>query len=159
MLDPAARKHGPSRDATARLERLARGEAPPAATSGRSNQPQRLETSPAPLDERARGLEGRLRDAGVEALAFEEVRGPAFDALRAHGRAERVASLAYHADTLAEVERRVREIVAAEGAITLARLRDDLDTSRKYAQALLEHLDAKRVTRRRDDDARVLRGR
>jgi selenocysteine-specific elongation factor len=37
-------------------------------------------------------------------------------------------------------------------------LRDELGTSRKYAQALLEHLDAARVTRRRPDDSRVLRG-
>jgi selenocysteine-specific elongation factor len=48
-------------------------------------------------------------------------------------------------------------IVEAEGQITLARLRDELDTSRKFAQALLEHLDAARVTRRRPDDTRVLR--
>ena len=49
------------------------------------------------------------------------------------------------------------EIVAAEGSITLARLRDDLDTSRRYAQALLEALDADRVTLRLPDDRRVLR--
>jgi selenocysteine-specific elongation factor len=53
----------------------------------------------------------------------------------------------------------VRAIVAAEGAITLARLRDELGTSRRYAQALLEHLDAERVTRRLPDDTRVLRRR
>lgn len=37
----------------------------------------------------------------------------------------------------------------------LARLRDEFHTSRKFAQALLEHLDAARVTRRRPDDSRV----
>jgi selenocysteine-specific elongation factor len=47
--------------------------------------------------------------------------------------------------------------VDAEGAVTLGRLRDELRTSRKYAQALLEHLDAARVTRRLPDDSRVLR--
>lgn len=52
---------------------------------------------------------------------------------------------------------RVAEIVAAEGSITLARLRDDLDTSRRYAQALLEALDADRVTLRLPDDRRVVR--
>jgi selenocysteine-specific elongation factor len=41
----------------------------------------------------------------------------------------------------------------------LARLRDELDTSRRYAQALLEHLDAERVTKRMPDDSRVLRRR
>jgi selenocysteine-specific elongation factor len=47
-------------------------------------------------------------------------------------------------------------IVESEGEITLARLRDELHTSRKFAQALLEHLDAARVTRRRPDDSRIL---
>jgi selenocysteine-specific elongation factor len=31
-------------------------------------------------------------------------------------------------------------------------VRDSLGTSRRYAQALLEHLDAKRVTLRRGDE-------
>ena len=42
-------------------------------------------------------------------------------------------------------------------AATIARLRDELGTSRRYAQALLEHLDAERITRRLPDDTRVLR--
>ena len=62
-----------------------------------------------------------------------------------------------HPDALAAVRARVEAIVAAEGAITLARLRDELGTSRKFAQALLEHLDAARVTVRLPDDSRVLR--
>jgi selenocysteine-specific elongation factor len=40
--------------------------------------------------------------------------------------------------------------------VTLARLRDELGTSRKYAEALLEHLDAARYTKRLPDDRRVL---
>jgi selenocysteine-specific elongation factor len=62
-----------------------------------------------------------------------------------------------HTDALADVERRVRAL-AERGEITLPGLRDDLGTSRKYAQALLEHLDAARVTLR-VGDARVLRDR
>jgi selenocysteine-specific elongation factor len=62
-----------------------------------------------------------------------------------------------HPDAIAAVRARVEAVIAAEGSITLARLRDELGTSRRYAQALLEHLDAERVTRRRPDDARVLR--
>lgn len=56
-------------------------------------------------------------------------------------------------------EAMVARIVAhlqREGTITVAQVRDILDTSRKYALALLEHLDARRVTRR-VGDARVLR--
>jgi selenocysteine-specific elongation factor len=51
----------------------------------------------------------------------------------------------------------VIDIVEDEGSMTLGRLRDELQTSRKFAQALLEHLDAARVTVRRPDDTRVLR--
>ncbi|MCS7051587.1 MAG: SelB C-terminal domain-containing protein [Thermomicrobium sp.] len=42
----------------------------------------------------------------------------------------------------------------AQGSITLAQVRDTLGTSRKYAQALLEYLDQRRITRR-VGDARV----
>ena len=38
------------------------------------------------------------------------------------------------------------------GAVTLAQLRDELATSRKFAQALLEHFDSEKVTIRRGDD-------
>ena len=48
-------------------------------------------------------------------------------------------------------------LARSNGAITLADVRDLLDTSRKYAQALLEELDARRVTRRVGDE-RMLRG-
>ncbi|HWT25748.1 MAG TPA: SelB C-terminal domain-containing protein, partial [Solirubrobacteraceae bacterium] len=64
-----------------------------------------------------------------------------------------------HPDAIGAVRDRVEAIIAAEGAVTVARLRDDLSTSRKYAQALLEHLDAARVTLRLPDDRRVLRRR
>jgi selenocysteine-specific elongation factor len=64
-----------------------------------------------------------------------------------------------HPDALREVAGQVTAVIEAEGSITLARLRDELNTSRKYAQALLEHLDAARITRRLPDDRRVLRRR
>jgi selenocysteine-specific elongation factor len=50
----------------------------------------------------------------------------------------------------------VREIVAAEGGITVARLRDAMAASRRPVLAFLEHLDAERVTRR-EGDVRTLR--
>jgi selenocysteine-specific elongation factor len=64
-----------------------------------------------------------------------------------------------HPEAIDAVRVRVEAIIAAEGAVTVARLRDDLTTSRKYAQALLEHLDSARVTLRLPDDRRVLRRR
>ena len=53
--------------------------------------------------------------------------------------------------------RQIIVLARTNGAITLADVRDLLDTSRKYAQALLEELDARRVTRRIGDE-RKLRG-
>ena len=50
----------------------------------------------------------------------------------------------------------VREMVAADGSVTVASLRDRMGASRRPVLALLEHLDAQRVTRR-VGDARVLR--
>jgi len=59
-----------------------------------------------------------------------------------------------HHDTLAAVEQTVRALIARDGAVTLAALRDELQTSRKYAQAALEQMDRLRYTRRVGDDRR-----
>ncbi len=56
-----------------------------------------------------------------------------------------------------EMVSRVRAHAAASGTISLAEVRDLFGTSRKYAQALLEHLDNLRLTRR-VGDVRVFRG-
>jgi selenocysteine-specific elongation factor len=114
------------------------------------------------LDPEAEAVEQRLRAAGHEPPSEAELGEQArhLAALRAVGRAVRVgASMHAHPDAVDAVADTVRRIVAAEGSVTLARLRDELDTSRRYAQALLEHLDATRVTRRLADDRRVLRRR
>ncbi|MDQ2761148.1 MAG: SelB C-terminal domain-containing protein [Actinomycetota bacterium] len=58
-----------------------------------------------------------------------------------------------HRAAVEEVARLVAAVIGAEGSITLGRLRDELATSRKYAQAWLEHLDAGRLP----DNRRVLR--
>jgi selenocysteine-specific elongation factor len=50
----------------------------------------------------------------------------------------------------------VRQIVADEGGVTVARLRDAMAASRRPVLAFLEHLDAERVTRR-EGDIRTLR--
>jgi selenocysteine-specific elongation factor len=56
-----------------------------------------------------------------------------------------------------ELVNKIREALQQKGQITLAEARDMLNTTRKYVQALLEHLDAIGVTMR-DGDARKLRG-
>ncbi len=53
---------------------------------------------------------------------------------------------------LAQIQDHIQE----HGSITLATTRDLFDTSRKYAQAILEEMDVRRLTRR-DGDVRVLR--
>jgi selenocysteine-specific elongation factor len=50
----------------------------------------------------------------------------------------------------------IRDSLVNKQQITLAEVRDLLDTSRKYVQAVLEHLDASGVTIR-DGDFRRLR--
>ena len=155
VLDPAARRHGRRDDALARLERLRRGEPEPAPAPPAPPAP---EASPAPLPDSALALEERLRAAGHEPPNADELEAEDLAALRAAGRAVRVGRAMYaHPEALAAVRARVEAVVAAEGAITLARLRDELQTSRKFAQAHLEHLDAERVTKRLPDDSRVLR--
>ena len=54
-----------------------------------------------------------------------------------------------------EMVERIVAHLKARGKVTLAEVRDLFQTSRKYAQAILEHLDEKRVTRRVGDE-RVL---
>jgi selenocysteine-specific elongation factor len=160
VLDPAPRRHGPSRDATARLERLSRGEPEPEPAPAPAAPPQPQPPPPEPLSPAALALERRLLEAGYEPPIDSELGDAAAElpALRAAGRAVRVGrSLHYHPEPLDEIEGCVRAHIARDGSITLAQLRDELGTSRKFAQALLEHFDAARVTLRRPDDSRVLR--
>jgi selenocysteine-specific elongation factor len=120
------------------------------------------ESPPAPaLDAAALALEDRLRAAGAEPLAEQDLddQRAGLRALQASGRAVRVGRMYAHADAVAGVRERVEQVIAQEGSINLARLRDELGTSRRYAQAFLEHLDAARITRRLPDDSRVLRSR
>src|SRR6476646_6466996 len=42
-------------------------------------------------------------------------------------------------------------LIDAHGSVTLAQFRDAVGTTRKYAQAVMEYLDARRITRRAGD--------
>ena len=108
----------------------------------------------------ALALEARLRAAGFEPPLDSELDAADLVALRDAGRAVRVTrTLHYHPDAIAAVKQVVIDTAArGDGAITIAQLRDQLGTSRKFAQALLEHLDAERVTIRRGDQ-HFVRGR
>ncbi len=63
----------------------------------------------------------------------------------------------FEAGAYTEMVDRIVDHLGREGTVTLAQVRDMFGASRKYAQALLEHLDQRGLTRRTGDE-RVLRG-
>jgi selenocysteine-specific elongation factor len=154
VVDPRARKRGTwSAPAPA-------AEAPP--------QPPPA-PEPEPLDDAALAVLSLLRADGpsprtdaelaTEAGLSEREALARLRLLESSGQAVRVGRhLHYEAGALAELEGRVVAMIERDGSATIAGVRDELRTSRKYAQALLEHLDRTRVTRR-DGDTHVLRGR
>ncbi len=88
-----------------------------------------------------------------EALVGEEV----LNVLIEQERLVRVSgNVLFLRETYEEMVRRVVEHLKSEGTITLAQVRDLFATSRKYAQAFLEDLDARGITQRVEDE-RVLR--
>ena len=105
----------------------------------------------------------RLAAAGVDAPPLHEVMQwlggdeTLFDFLVESGALTRVGTgLAYRTADFERCVDDVRGYIAQHGQITLAEARDLWQTSRKYAQALLEEMDARRITRR-EGDARRLR--
>jgi selenocysteine-specific elongation factor len=176
VVDAAPRKHGPSAEVVERLERTERGEEVPdartAAATARAAASQvelRPDADPEPLDERALALAALLRADGATPRADGDLADAAglaaADAARLWGRLERAGeavrvgrSLHFHPEPLGRLEAQVVAICERDGEATIAGLRDELGTSRKYAQALLEHLDRTKVTLRRGD-AHVLRRR
>jgi selenocysteine-specific elongation factor len=161
ILDAHPRRHGPSRQTTERLSRLARGE--PIAED-EPEVPTAIE-APAPgtpaLSAAAQATEQRLREAWLAPPLDSELDGADLAALRAAGRAVRVSpTLHFHPDALTEAERRIVELAGGPGgAVTLAQVRDAFGSSRKFATALLAHLDSARVTVRRGDEHVVRRTR
>ncbi|MDD5095309.1 MAG: SelB C-terminal domain-containing protein, partial [Dehalococcoidia bacterium] len=65
-------------------------------------------------------------------------------------------SVFFSASAYDEMVKRVTEHMKSTGKITVAEVRDMFKTSRKYALALMEHLDEQKITRRVGDE-RVLR--
>jgi selenocysteine-specific elongation factor len=59
--------------------------------------------------------------------------------------------VAFLAETYGEMIEWVLTQIAGAGGVTVAQFRDRFGSSRKYALALLEHLDERRITRRRGD--------
>ena len=104
-------------------------------------------------------LHDRLAAAPLQPPALRPEDAAALAALVEQGRAVRAGrDLAFTADAFEQARAATVELAGAAGSVTLAQLRDRLGISRKYAQALLEALDAHGVTRRVGDE-RVLRRR
>jgi selenocysteine-specific elongation factor len=147
-----------------RLRLLERGERPPEPREEEAPPPQ---AEPPRLDAAARRMAELLLEDGHEPRTDADLAvtvglepGPAAARLRElerGGQAVRVGpNLHFHAEPLARLVERTVAICERDGGATIAGVRDELGTSRKYAQALLEHLDARKVTRR-VGDAHVLR--
>jgi selenocysteine-specific elongation factor len=78
------------------------------------------------------------------------------DALIAQGTLVQVsADVLFLAETYTALVENVKRQLGAAGKITVAEVRDLFATSRKYALALMEHLDAIGVTRRVGDERRL----
>ena len=174
VLDPAPRRHGPRSDAAERLaairergldavvaeEERRRAEAKRQRTVTRANAVRKDDLQP--LDARARLMLAVLAADGPEPRApgavAERIGIPHREAVAAlerlvdRGLAVRVSPDTYYErGALDGLRARVIELASERGEITLPELRDALGTSRKYAQALLEHLDADKVTVRHGD--------
>ena len=76
--------------------------------------------------------------------------------LEGSGEVVRTGSVIFAAEAYRELGDRIETHLKEHKTITLAQARDMFCTSRKYVQALLEHLDAQHITRR-VGDLRVLR--
>ncbi len=88
------------------------------------------------------------------AIIGEDVLG----VLLARGELVKVSSdVLFLPGTYDQMVARIRATIESEGSITLAQTRDLFSTSRKYAQSILEYLDATGVTKR-VGDARILPG-
>jgi selenocysteine-specific elongation factor len=171
VLDPRPRKHGGGADVVERLRAIEAGEdvpaeAAPAAERAAAAPPASAET---PLLPEALRLADILRDGGAAppadgdlavAAGLEPRQAQAhLRALEDAGRAVRVGrNLHYDPAALDELCARIVALCERDGAVTIAGVRDELGTSRRYAQALLDYLDSRKLTIRRGDE-HVLRRR
>jgi selenocysteine-specific elongation factor len=161
IVDATPRKHGVRTDVVSRLCALERGEEPDKRLKPQPTTPPRRR-GPTEPDADAQRLAELLADDGPsprtdQALAQELGLTPSqvskkLAELVASERIVRVSSnLCFDPAALKELCDAVIGICRRDGAATIASVRDELGTSRKYAQALLEYLDSSKVTLRQGD--------
>ncbi|MDE2860550.1 MAG: selenocysteine-specific translation elongation factor [Chloroflexota bacterium] len=118
------------------------------------------EHSAAPSMEQTKLVEayiGRLRSDPFSPPTGEDPDEDVLAMLIDQGRVVRVSdAVVYEAAAYKEMVDAVVAAIRDNGTINVGQVRDRFNTSRKYALALLEHLDQQRITRRVGDD-RVLR--
>jgi selenocysteine-specific elongation factor len=162
VVDASPRKHGVRTDVVSRLSALERGEQPDAKPEQQAPAPPPRTDTPV-LDTDAQKLAKMLSDDGPtprtdQALAEAIGLPPAqvskkLSNLVSAKQIVRVSSnLCFDSAALNELCDAVIEIARRDGTATIGSVRDELRTSRKYAQALLEYLDACKVTVRQGDD-------
>ncbi len=116
-----------------------------------------------PAEERLKArIEGAFRSAAFAPPLEEEVRAridvnPSLfknilEGLIRGGRLVRLsAKVVYHREPYDEIRGIVLGLIALHGSVTIAELRDRLNLSRKYAQAVLEYFDKTGLTKRVED--------
>jgi len=121
------------------------------------------EAKPDPAEAALRArVEGAFRAARFSAPLDDEVRtrlglnpsvfNPVLSGLLRSGALVRLApKVIYHRDTVEAARAAVTGLIERHGAVTIAELRDRLDLSRKYAQAILEYFDKTGATKRIED--------
>jgi selenocysteine-specific elongation factor len=176
VLDARPRRHGHDPAVIERLRALERGEEPPedvGSTSTDAADDGRLAAEAAPeevaLAPPALALAAMLRADGERPRADGDLATAAgisageaakhLGALTRAGLAVRVAAnLHFDPVALDALVARIVAICDRDGSANIADVRDELATTRRYAQALLEYMDTQRITRRHGD-THVLRRR
>ena len=116
-------------------------------------EPTLSETQNKQVDAYIRTLESEPFSPPTDAPLDDEV----LNLLDEQGKVVRVSdTVIYSADAYAQMVDIVSEYIRQNGEISVANVRDVLGTSRKYALALMDYMDHRRITRR-VGDARVLR--
>jgi selenocysteine-specific elongation factor len=96
----------------------------------------------APLEEEVQ------RTVGLNPSQFKHI----LDSLIRDGKVVRLgAKVTYHRDALEEAREAALGLIARHGSVTIAELRNRLNLSRKYAQAILEYFDKTGLTKRVED--------
>jgi selenocysteine-specific elongation factor len=146
VRDPSPPRHGPGWEPPARDEPTA--PAPPPRPAEPAPFARRVLTELEKDGPRPRGAAQLAEDLGADRRAVEK----AFGELSTAGAAVRAkADVVFAAAAYEKLARLAVALAERDGAVTIASARDALGLSRKYAQALLEQLDAEKRLRRDGD--------